>query len=126
MIEIKELIKQIYGIFFFYLFRIIPLKNKVVFSSFSGKRYGDNPKIISDKLYNEKKKLKQIWLFHDNKFKNIPSDIIQVKWGSISSIYHLATAKIWVDSHTKPIWVRKRKKQFFIETWHGRIRNEKN
>ena len=31
----------------------------------------------------------------------------------------MATAKIWVDSHTKPIWIKKRKKQLYIETWHG-------
>lgn len=34
-------------------------------------------------------------------------------------IYEMATAKIWVDSHTKPIWIKKRKKQLYIETWHG-------
>ena len=34
-------------------------------------------------------------------------------------IYEMATAKIWIDSHTKPYWIRKRKDQFYIETWHG-------
>ena len=101
------------------LFRLLPLQKKVVFSSYSGKRYGDNPKIISNKLYEENSSIKQVWLYYNQPFEDMPKELKQVKWGSIASIYQLATAKIWVDSHTKPLWVIKRKKQFFIETWHG-------
>lgn len=115
----KETIKKIYAKFFFYIFSLIPLKNKVVFSSFSGKRYGDNPKIVSNKLYNDFNNIKQVWLFYNNKFNDMPNGIKQVKWGSIGMIYHLATAKVWVDSHTKPLWVKKRKNQYYINTWHG-------
>lgn len=115
----KKKLIHIYTSFFFFLFSFLPLKNKVVFSSFSGKRYGDNPKIISDMLYSRNKDIKQIWLFYNNRFKDVPKDVIQIKWGSIGMIYHLATAKVWVDSHTKPLWVKKKKNQFYINTWHG-------
>ena len=116
---LSDFIKRIYGYFFFFIFKIIPLQNKVVFSSFSGKRYGDNPKIISDRLLKEHPEIKQVWLYIDKEFETVPKQIIQKKWSSIGMIYELATAKVWVDSHTKPVWVIKRKKQFFIETWHG-------
>ena len=115
----KEFIKKIYGIIFFTIFKIIPLQNKVVFSSFSGKRYGDNPKIISDRLLQTNPEIKQVWLYTNKEFETMPKQIIQKKWSSIGMIYELATAKVWVDSHTKPTWVSKRKNQFFIETWHG-------
>lgn len=114
-----RIFKKIYASFFFIIFRCIPIQNKVVFSSFSGKRYGDNPKIISQKLYEEHQEIGQVWLYKNNKFEDVPQNIIQKKWSSIGMIYELATAKVWVDSHTKPEWVLKRKKQFFIETWHG-------
>lgn len=113
-----EKLKKIYTLFFFCIFRIIPLKNRVVFSSFSGKRYGDNPKLISELLYKEYPNLEQIWLLKEFNME-LPEYVKQVKWGSIYMIYALATSKVWVDSHTKPTWVRKRKNQFFIETWHG-------
>lgn len=117
--KIIEFFKNMYGCFFSLIFRICPLQNKVVFSSFSGKRYGDNPKIISLRLKKEYPNIKQIWLYKNEKFEDMEDDIIQKKWSSIGMIYELATAKVWVDSHTKPTWVMKRKKQFFIETWHG-------
>ena len=116
---ITDIIKNIYGSFFFFLFRIYPITNKVVFSSFSGKRYGDNPKIISEMLYEKYPEIKQVWLYKKNRFKDVPEAVIQKKWSSLGMIYELATAKVWVDSHTKPVWIHKRKKQFFIETWHG-------
>ncbi len=116
---LNDFIKKIYGYFFFFIFRVLPLQNKVVFSSFSGKRYGDNPKIISDKLLETNPQIKQVWLYTNKKFETLPKGIKQKKWSSIGMIYELATAKVWVDSHTKPVWVIKRRKQFFIETWHG-------
>ena len=110
---ISDFIKKIYGYFFFFIFRIFPLKNKVVFSSFSGKRYGDNPKIISDMLMKTNPEIGQVWLYTDKEFDIKNKNVIQKKWSSIGMIYELATAKVWVDSHTKPVWVLKRKNQFF-------------
>lgn len=118
MINIIDFIKNIYAMFFFSLFRIIPLQKKVVFSCFSGRKYADNPKIISASLYYNKA-IKQVWIYRSQKFEDIPKDIVQVKWGSVGMIYHLATSRVWVDSHPKPLWAQKRKNQFYINTWHG-------
>lgn len=117
--KIKLLVKIIVGQNLYRLFCILPIQNKVVFSSFSGKRYDDNPKAISKKLYELYPDIKQVWLHHtgydkfDIEYANV------VEWPSLKVIYELATARIWVDSHHKPCWVVKRKHQFFIETWHG-------
>ncbi len=116
---IKQFIKELYGTILFYIFRIFPLNKKIVFSCFHGMNYEGNPKYISDYLLKERKDIKQVWLNHSNeKFKLNPS-IKVVKWGSLRMIYELATANVWVDTHTKPYWIKKRKKQFFIQTWHG-------
>ncbi|MBR4003096.1 MAG: CDP-glycerol glycerophosphotransferase family protein, partial [Clostridia bacterium] len=77
------------------------------------------------------------WYYHyipDAKFKNIgkgvvvndlntdlPKEIKKVKYGSLKHYYHLITARLWVDnvrSGLKPPF--KRKKQFYLQTWHGR------
>ena len=115
----KMLLKKIYTSILFRLFWLLPLQDKVLFSSFSGKKYGDNPKFISLKLREKDPKIKQVWLYKYEKFPDLDANILQVKWGSIAMIYHLATSKIWVDSHTKPLWVKKRPGQFYLETWHG-------
>lgn len=114
-----ELIKNLYGLILFYLFRNFPLQNKIVFCSFYGENYEGNPKYISDYLLEKRKDIKQVWINHTKSKFNLDASIKVVKWGSIKMIYEMATAKIWVDSHTKPIWIKKRKKQLYIETWHG-------
>lgn len=116
----KSYLKKIYGFIIFHFMWLFPIKQKkVFFSCFSGKRYGDNPKYISQKLAEEYPDIKQIWTYRYTPFKDLENNIIQVKWLSFSMIYHMATSKIWIDSHIKPEWVYKRKKQFYIETWHG-------
>ena len=114
----KEIIKEIYAILLFSLFRILPLQNKVVFSSYWGKNCADNPKYISDKLLETNSKIKQVWIVR-NKNNMLNPKIKTVKWGSIKMIYELSTAKVWVDNHTKPQWIKKRRNQLYIQTWHG-------
>ena len=113
-----DFIKRIYSGFFFFIFRFYKLENKVVFVNFSGKKCGDNVKIISDKLY-ENKDIKQVWIYHDKEFSELPKDIIQVKWGSVKMLKELATSKVWCSTHTFPRWVKKYNHQFYINTWHG-------
>lgn len=115
----KELIKYIYGSFFFFLFRFFPLQEKVVFSSYWGKKYDGNPKYISDELIKINGNIKQVWLNNSGKKFDMNPKIKDVKWGSIRMIYEMSTAKVWVDNHTKPCWIKKRKNQLYIETWHG-------
>ena len=106
--------------FFCLLFRVFPIKrNKVVCCNMKGKRYGDNPKYIVDKLLEKNKDLNIVWLMRDHKNHDVPSDISVKKYSYFSEIYHLCTAAVWVDSNTKPYGILKRKNQFFIQTWHG-------
>lgn len=102
----------------FYFFRLFKIDNKkVIFLNFSGKGYGDNPKYIANELI-KLNKYKLIW-FVDKYDSNIPKEIKQVKIYSISYFYHMSTSKIWVNNSRMPLFVRKRKKQFYINTWHG-------
>lgn len=103
----------------FHICRLFPLGDKVIFSNFSGKRYGDNPKYISEGLHREDPDCRIIWQRHyDYKF-DVPDYVKVVRWPSVRFMYELATSKVWVDSHLKKTWMKKRKNQYFIETWHG-------
>lgn len=112
-------------IIMFYVFRIFPIKkNKLVFTSYYGKGYGDNAKYIVEEIVNENLKFDLVWLVNDLDCL-MPNQIRKVKFDSISSIYELATAKVWIDNCRKSIYVRKRKNQYYIQTWHGDIGNKK-
>ncbi|MFR8314242.1 MAG: CDP-glycerol glycerophosphotransferase family protein [Ruminococcus sp.] len=72
---------------------------KIVVSNFRGKGYGDNPKYIEN-LRKRKETYKIYWLVEDKNEKNA-EEIHVVKINSIASLYHLSTAKIWIDNCRK-------------------------
>lgn len=104
----------------FYAFRIFPIqRNKIVFSNFAGKGYGDNAKYIAQELLRrENNKYDLVWLY-DGEEGIFPEGIRTVRRLSLKAIYEQVTAKIWVDNRRKPIYVRKRKNQYYIQTWHA-------
>ncbi len=103
----------------FYLLRVFPIKkNKIVISSYLGKGYGDNPKYIVEKLLERNQQYDIVWLAK-NINGSFPKEVRVVNYKSLRSIYELCTAKIWIDNRRKPPYVRKRKNQCYIMTWHG-------
>ena len=102
------------------LFWIIPIKKKkIVFSCFSGKSYGDSPRAIAEEIIRQKLDYDMYWLMLPDYDVDLPKEIKRIPMSFWSQAYHLSTAHIWVDSHTKWDFVRKRKGQYYIETWHG-------
>lgn len=100
-------------------------KNKVLFISYTGEQYGDNPMYISEKLHQLRPKTKIVWLFNnpsdDIIKKTVPKYVKKVKMNRFNKIHHLATSLVWVDNDYlvyKKI-IEKSKRQMFIETWHG-------
>lgn len=106
----------------FYVCRIFPIKkNKIVIDNYAGKGFGDNGKYIALELLKRRKKYDIVWLVRDKAENQFPEGIREVPYASLESIYEQATAKIWIDNLRKPTYVRKRKGQYYIMTWHGGI-----
>ncbi|MBQ7596195.1 MAG: CDP-glycerol glycerophosphotransferase family protein [Clostridia bacterium] len=121
--NIKKLLKKSACIIF-YVLRVFPLKNnRVLFSCFQGEGYGDNLKPIADKLLDDEN-IEIIWLVNKH-FDDMPSKIKQVDNHSFKRFYYLATAKVWVNNERFSIYVRKRKGQVYIQTWHSSLRLKK-
>ena len=93
-------------------------KKKVVFISFGGKTYSDNPRAISEQLHDMDPNYGIVWLFNDPKSKEkiVPKYVKCVKNNSIKALFELATAGIWVDNFEKPLWTFKSEKQIYIQT----------
>lgn len=103
----------------FYLFRIFPINDrKIVIASFGGKGYGSEGKAIVDRLMEARNDLDIVWLVR-NPDERLPKDIRGIKFASIKAIYEQVTAKVWIDNRRKPGYVRKRRGQYYIHTWHG-------
>lgn len=116
--------RNILYIFILYLFRIFPIKRKKIFvANFKGKGFADNPKYIIERLNELDDSYKIYWMVESYKIK-IPDYIVPVKKNTIISLYHIATARIWIDDCRKDLYFRKRKGQFYIQTWHAGIGNK--
>lgn len=99
---------------------IMPINNnKVLFISFYGLSYSDNPGAISTWLEKNYPELDIVWCFRGKPLH--PDGIRTVSVSSLRYIYELATAKVWVDNCRKRPWIAKRKGQFYMQTWHGGV-----
>ena len=103
----------------YYINRFHPINShKAVFCNYNGKGFGCNPKYIALEMLKRSQEWDIVWVVKEDKY-TFPKGIRTVKWDSKEAIYELATAAVWVDNQRKLWYHRKRKKQFFIETWHG-------
>lgn len=101
---------------------LIPVnRKKIVFSSFRGRQFSDNPKAIYEDLVNDTD-LELVWIANPGV---TPDEVKSVPENSFRCLYELATAGIWIDNCRKKLWIRKRKGQFYIQTWHGNITMKK-
>lgn len=120
-IMLRFLLDNILSRLLFFITKI--KKNKIVICSYHGKGYGDNPKYIVEELINSKEKLDIYWLSKNYKVDRIGvSEKVKFrKYNYFNLLYHLVTAKVWIDNCRKEMFFYKNKKQLYVQTWHGNI-----
>ncbi len=114
-----KLIKSFYRIFSRF---IIVDKKMVVFISFHGRGYSDNPRAIYEEMIKDHRfdDYEFIWFIKNNKDKNIsiPRGKI-VGYLGLSYFYYIAKAKYWIFNCKMPAYLYKKKNQVYLQTWHG-------
>lgn len=107
--------------FLFHIFRIAPIKPfRVVLCNVWG--FGDNAKYVTEEL--TRRNLKQLEIIFITNHPEAAGEVKGVKLyksNTIKAVYALATARVWVDNNRKESYIRKRKGQYYIQTWHGGI-----
>ena len=95
-------------------------KKKIYFISNSGNRFSCNPKAFFEYLYeNHKDEFEFVYCIKKESENLIPKDVKVVYPNSIKNIYHFQTAGIIVNNFRMEWALNKRKKQYYIQTWHG-------
>lgn len=118
-------IKNVITILYKYVFRLsgyILTQNKkyIVFESFLGKFFSDNPRALYEYLKSEFPEYILIWSVdkkHFNNFKGTNAKII--KRFSIKWLYYMNRSKYWISNSRLPLWIPKPKHTIYIQTWHG-------
>ncbi len=102
------------------LFYYLPAKkNRICFSNFAGKGYGDNPKYVAEELHLRDRSYQLFWLVNDKAKAKFPEYIHAVNIDSVKALYIRATSKIWINNVRYPHPVRKKESQLYLQTWHG-------
>ena len=121
--KIKKLASKIIKISYHLLDKFIPVDDKtVIFTSFHGRGYSDNPKAIYEEMIKDPrfKDFTFIWAIKKHKQKNIEiPDAKIVEYFSVPYFYYLSKAKYWIFNYKMPMYIEKKKNQVYLQTWHG-------
>lgn len=106
----------------YYFFCIFPIcRNKITICTFEGKGgFCCNPRYIVEELRRRNNAYHFVWLVNDPS-KQFPDYVTPVKNTLWNRAYHLSTSKVWIDNYRKPYGTRKRKGQYYLQTWHGAL-----
>ena len=96
-------------------------KNKVMFESFSGKSYSDNPRAVSEMLHSINQDIEIVWSFKDPESKKriVPNYVKCInKNNKLRFLKEYATCASFVKNFSFS-YIPKGAKQYFVQTWHG-------
>ena len=101
------------------------VKNKVVFNSFSGSQYSDNPRAICEAVHELDKTIELVWLLKKEAMMNpdIPAYVRVVEYTEENIVNELSDSKVWIDNSFIFAYacnkLFKGNNQLYIQTWHG-------
>ena len=106
------------------IFNRLPIKNNKIFLfSYYGSQYGCNPKYISEYIVkNCPDKFDIVWEFNDVSSKEYIQGVRKVKSMTLKYFYELCTSKIIITNFRTTDIFKKRKNQYYIQTWHSSLR----
>ena len=113
---IKKILKSI----FLTASKLPVYKKVIVFESFSGKQYSDNPKALYLYIRLNYPDYKLYWSldrYYKHKYQDENLDILSrfsLKW-----ILIMARSEYWITNSRLPLWIPKPKHTNYIQTWHG-------
>lgn len=112
---IKKIVKHIIGL----SCGLVPCDPKlIVFTSFHGKGYMDNPKAIYEEMCRDERfdTFRKVWLLKDVSQND---GLDKEKFGSLKGIMTILRAKAWVFNCKMPYYLKKKSNQIYLQTWHG-------
>ena len=94
--------------------------NKIVFDNFCGRGYGENPKYIAEEIHRNGLEWDMVWLVGHIDI-DVPPYLRKVVYGAQQAKRELSTAKVVVRNVRNDLRTPKKRRQLFLQTWHGGI-----
>ncbi|WP_051291606.1 CDP-glycerol glycerophosphotransferase family protein [Fictibacillus gelatini] len=115
-----KLTKAAYLLVFKFVGFLPAKKNLIMFESFAGKQYSDNPRAIYEYLCENHPEYKMVWSFNRKTYESRGDDSIPcVRRFSIRWLFLMARARYWVVNSRLPLWIPKPAHTIYLQTWHG-------
>ena len=93
-------------------------KNKVIFSNFNGNGFGDNSRYVAEEFIRRKLPWEMYWVC-EKPGCTFPKELAIIRPNTLSFVYHMSTASVWIDNTRKLYYFKKKKNQLYIQVWHG-------
>ncbi|MES1047150.1 CDP-glycerol glycerophosphotransferase family protein [Heyndrickxia sp. FSL K6-6286] len=122
IIQIRRhpLTKKMYQTAFKWIGYLPRKKNVIVFESFLGKQYSDNPRALYEYLQGKYPHYKMYWSVNKKFVHNFEGrDLQYIRRFSVKWLFTLAQAKYWVTNSRMPLWIPKPRNTVYLQTWHG-------
>jgi CDP-glycerol glycerophosphotransferase len=95
-----------------------PLRDVVLYNSFTGRQYSDSPRAVHEELVARGVPLRHEWLSVDGQAPVPPTAEAVALW-TRRWYASLATSRYIVTNQHLPEWFRRRAGQVVVQTWHG-------
>lgn len=118
--KVTKLVQRIIKVLIFLFGKLPPKRNQVIFESFLGKQYSDNPRAIYEYMVKHKPQYELYWSYdrrHKKVFEN--KNVNAIRRFSLKWIIIMARSKYWVSNSRLPLWIPKPEHTIYLQTWHG-------
>lgn len=115
--KINSLIKYLYR----RVYKVIPIQRKMIlFISYHGRGYLCNPKAIHEYMSQceSYRDYQFIWALKKGHDVEIPNAKV-IRYNSLQFFYYLGRSKYWIFNCKMPEYLKKKKNQIYLQTWHG-------
>lgn len=105
----------------FRIVSILPQNNKtIVFESYLGKQYSDNPKALYLYIKEHYPDYRLYWSINKDRISLFShEDIRIIKRLSLKWILIMSRSKYWITNTRLPLWIPKPANTIYVQTWHG-------
>src|SRR5690625_3756232 len=113
---IKDALKIIFSI----ISKLPTKKKTIVFESFLGKQYSDNPKALYLYLNEHYPEYQLYWSVDRHSVPRFEhKDLTILPRFGLKWIFIMARADYWITNSRLPEWIPKSKRTVYVQTWHG-------
>lgn len=119
--KIKNVFFTCYKILFKIAGILLPKrKGLIIFESFLGKQYSDNPRAIYEYLLSNTSNHEMIWSVSRGSVQTFKQlKIPYVRRFTLKWLFTMNRASYWVTNSRLPLWIPKPSRTIYLQTWHG-------